>query len=114
MRLEMETPAPLSPTNSSLPAKQRRRIFLRSRIAAIAAGVYVVGFLLLTALAYFDERTFSSLPAVLLTWPWVDYIPLILPSNIAVPFGALLNAALIYVVIAGLADLFPRAFHRAA
>lgn len=114
MRLEMETPAPQSPTNSGVPVKQRRLIFPWSRIAVVAAGVYVVAFLLLTALAYFDERTFSSLPAVLLTWPWVDYIPPILPSGIAVPLGAVLNAGFIYAVIAALASLFPRAFRRGA
>ena len=113
MRLEMETPAPQSPTNSGVPVKPGQLNF-RSRIAALAAGVYVVAFLLLTALAYFDERTFSSLPAVLLTWPWVDYIPPILPSGIAVPLGAVLNAGFIYGVIAALASLFPRAFRRGA
>ena len=96
-----------------MPAEQLRRGFLRSRVGALAAAVYALAFLVLTALAYFDDRTFSSLPAVLLTWPWVDYIPLILPSNIAIPLGALLNAALIYVLMVILTNLFSRTFGRA-
>jgi len=42
---------------------------------------------------------------VLLTWPWIDYVPLVIHTNVAVPLCAILNAALIYILLAFLAKL---------
>jgi hypothetical protein len=75
-------------------------MFLRSKTALMGAGLYCLTFMSATVYAYFDKSTYSGLPAVLLTWPWVDYFPLSVPNIIAVPLGALLNAALIYFVLA--------------
>jgi len=47
--------------------------------------------------AYFDGGRFSGLPAVLLTWPFIELLPLTVPNIVAVPTSAVLNAALIYV-----------------
>jgi hypothetical protein len=52
----------------------------------------------------FDKSMFSR-PAVLLTWPWIDYVPLVIHTNVAVPLCAILNAALIYILLAFLAKL---------
>jgi hypothetical protein len=81
------------------------RMFPRSKVAGVCAGVYLLAFLSLTVYAYFDKSDFSGLPAVLLTWPWIDYVPLLVPANVAVPLCAILNTALIYVLFAFLAQL---------
>jgi hypothetical protein len=69
--------------------------FFRSRIAAIGAGLYVLVFLCAAAYPMFDRRTFSGLFAVMLAWPWIDYLP-----SWALLLGVALNTAAIYVVLA--------------
>jgi len=89
-----------------------RPMFLRSKVAAVVAGLYLLTFISATVYAYFDKSTFSGLPAVMLTWPWVDYFPLKIPTIVAVPISALLNAALIYFVLAILSSLLRRVVRR--
>ena len=48
----------------------------------------------------------------MLTWPWVDYFPMTVPNIVAVPISALLNAALIYFVLAVLVSLLSRVLRR--
>jgi len=86
-------------------SEKPKRMFPHSKVAAVCASVYLLAFLSLTVYACFDKSAFSGLPAVLLTWPWIDYVPLLVPTNVAVPLCAILNAALIYVLFAFLAKL---------
>jgi len=87
-------------------------MLLRSKVAAVVAGLYLLTFISATVYAYFDRSTFSGLPAVMLTWPWVDYFPMTVPNIVAVPISALLNAALIYFVLTVLVSLFSRVLRR--
>jgi hypothetical protein len=45
----------------------------------------------------FDRRTFSGLVAVLLAWPWVDYLP-----SAWLLLGIAFNAIIIFGFLAGL------------
>jgi hypothetical protein len=72
----------------------------KSRAAAIGTGLYLLIFLCASIYPMFDRRTFSGLFAVLLAWPWIDYFP----SGLLL-VGVLLNAVIIYVVLATLAAL---------
>jgi hypothetical protein len=74
-------------------------MFLRSKTATVGACIYLLTFLCATVYAYFDRGSFSGLPAVLLTWPLIDFFPLSVPNIVAVPLCAVLNAVLIYVLI---------------
>jgi hypothetical protein len=74
---------------------------MRSRFAAMGAGLYLFAFACASAYPLFDRSTFAGLPAVLLGWPWIDYVPSgWLPGAIA------LNAATIYFLLAAVALAF--------
>jgi len=76
--------------------------FLRSKIATIVTGGYLLAFVCAALYPRFDHRTFSGLVAVILALPWIDYLPRNSP-NIAIVGCATLNAIVIYVVIAAIA-----------
>jgi hypothetical protein len=59
----------------------------------------------LTIYPFFDRRTFSGLPAVMLAWPWIDYLP---SWHFAILLGVALNAVAIYCVLALLVGVFAR------
>jgi hypothetical protein len=80
-------------------------MFLRSKVAAVVAGLYFLTFLGASANAYFDGGRFSGLPAVFLTWPFIELFPLTVPDIVAVPTSAVLNAVLIYILIAAFSKL---------
>jgi hypothetical protein len=81
-------------------------VFLRSKIAAIGAGFYLLAFVCAALYPVFDRRTFSGLVAVLLGWPWIDYIP-----SAWFPLAVVLNAITIYVLLAVL-SLIPALLRR--
>ena len=66
-----------------------------SRTAGIGVGLYLLAFLCAAIYPWFDHRTFSGLPAVLLALPWVDYFP----SSLLL-VAIFLNTVIIYVVLA--------------
>ena len=67
---------------------------MRSKIAAIGAGAYLLAFVCASIYPMLDRRTFSGLAAVLLAWPWIDYLP-----SAWLLFAVALNAGIIYVVL---------------
>jgi hypothetical protein len=75
---------------------------MRSRFAAIGAGLYLLVFACASAYPLFDHRTFAGLPAVLLGLPWIDYIP----SASWLPGAIALHTLIIYLVLAGVSFLF--------
>ena len=77
--------------------------FLRSKIATIVAGGYLLAFVCAALYPRFDHRTFSGLAAVILALPWVDHLPRNLPASVSMVVCAILNAVVIYVVIAAIA-----------
>ena len=56
-------------------------------LAFVGAAIYSI----------FSGETFSELPAVMLAWPWVDYLP---KWHYAFLIAVALNAVIIYWVLA--------------
>jgi hypothetical protein len=85
-------------------------VFLRSQLATIGALSYLLAFLAASLYPRISHQTFAGLPAVMLLWPWID---LLHPTSqfVLVAF-ALLNAAIIYTVLALLSILFSRLLRR--
>jgi len=67
----------------------------RRKIALLGAATYLAAFFRASLYPFFDHRTFSGLAAVLLAWPWVDYI-----ASATLQLAVALNTVLIYVVLA--------------
>jgi hypothetical protein len=81
-------------------------VFLRSQSAAIGAISYLIAFLAASLYPHISRQTFAGLPAIMLLWPWID---LMHPSSqLALIAFAVLNAAIIYTVLALLSVLFSR------
>jgi hypothetical protein len=73
---------------------------MRSRLAVIAAALYLLAFACAAAYPLFDHRTFAGLLAVLLALPWIDYLP-----SAWLPAAVALNALIIYLAAAALSFL---------
>jgi hypothetical protein len=73
-------------------------------MATIGASCYLVAFVCALLYPLFDHRTFSGLVAVLLAWPWIDYLPSGAPFILLVGC-ATLNAVIIYLVLATLSHV---------
>jgi hypothetical protein len=85
-------------------------VFLRSQLATIAAISYLLAFLAASLYPLISRQTFAGRPAALLLWPWIN---LIHPSSQIVRVAcAVLNAAIIYAVLALLSVLFRRVLRR--
>ncbi len=85
-------------------------VFLRFQVATIGAFSYLLAFLAASLYPRISHQTFAGLPAIMLLWPWID---LVHPtSHIAPAAFALLNAAIIYTVLALLSLLLRRVFRR--
>jgi hypothetical protein len=85
-------------------------VFLRFQVATIGAFSYLLAFLAASLYPRISHQTFAGLPAVMLLWPWID---LVHPaSRIVLVAFALLNAAIIYTVLALLSLLFTRLVRR--
>jgi hypothetical protein len=82
-------------------------VFLRSKLAAIGAGLYLLVFICALLYPLFDRRMLSGLFAVMLIWPWTDFLPTGWPYSVGVACG-LLNAIIIYVLLAALSRVFRR------
>ena len=74
---------------------------MRSKLGAAGAIFYLLLFACAAAYPYFDHRTFSGMAAVMLSLPWIDY----LPSSLF-PAAIVINALIIYFVLAALSWLF--------
>jgi hypothetical protein len=79
---------------------------MRSKIAAIGAGFYLLVFAGASIYPVFDRRTFSGLFAVLLAWPWIDYLP-----SAWLLLAVALNTIIIYVLL-GVLSLVPALLRR--
>ena len=81
-------------------------MFLRFQLATIGAISYLLAFVAASLYPRISHQTFAGLPAVMLLWPWID---LVHPgSHIVLIAFALLNAGILYAVLA----LLSVAFHR--
>jgi hypothetical protein len=81
-------------------------VLLRFQSATIGAISYLIAFLAASLYPHISRQTFAGLPAIMLLWPWID---LVHPSSQLVMVAcALLNAAIIYAVLALLSVLFSR------
>ena len=79
-------------------------------VAVIGTGFYLLAFVSASIYPLFDRRTFSGLVAVLLAWPWIDYLP-----SAWLPVAIVLNAIIIYGFLAVLSlmpTLVPRLLRR--
>jgi hypothetical protein len=70
-------------------------VIMRWRLAAIGTGFYLLAFVCASIYPVFDRRTFSGLVAVLLGWPWIDYL-----SSAWFPLAIVLNAIIIFSFLA--------------
>ena len=85
-------------------------VFLRFQVATIGAISYLLAFLAASLYPRISRQAFAGLPAVMLLWPWID---LAHPtSHIVLVAFALLNAAIIYTVLALLSLLYGRVLPR--
>ena len=85
-------------------------VFLRFQIATIGAISYLLAFLAASLYPRISHQTFAGLPAVMLLWPWID---LAHPTSHYAPVAfALLNAAIIFTVLALLSLLYSRLLPR--
>ena len=66
---------------------------MKFKVGLVAASLYLSAFLFASLYPLFDHRTFSGLFAVLLAWPWVDYLP---KWHFAILLAAGLNAAIVF------------------
>ena len=70
---------------------------LKSPVPLMGAAVYLLAFVGAALYSIFSGQTFSELPAVMLAWPWVDYLP---KWHYAFLIAVALNAVIIYWVLA--------------
>jgi hypothetical protein len=85
-------------------------VFLRSQLATIAAISYLLAFLAASLFPRISRQPFAGRPAALLVWPWIN---LLHPtSQMVLVACAVLNAAIIYAVLALLSVLLRRVQRR--
>ena len=76
---------------------------LRSPVPVIGATLYLLAFVGAAIYPFFSRETFSGLPAVMLAWPWIDYLP---NWHYALLIAVALNAVIIYCVLALFVAIF--------
>ena len=69
----------------------------KSPVPLIGATVYLLAFVGAAIYTLFSRETFSGLPAVMLAWPWIDYLP---KCHAAILIAVALNTVIIYCVLA--------------
>ena len=79
---------------------------MRSKLAAIGTGLYLLAFACAPIYPMFDRMTFSGLIAVLLGWPWIDFIP-----SAWFPLAIVINTTIIFTILAVL-GLVPTLFRQ--
>jgi len=70
------------------------RVAVRSKLAAIGTGFYLLAVACASIYSVFDHRAFSGIIVVLLALPWIDYLPsawllLAIMLNAIIIFGLL-------------------------
>ena len=78
---------------------------LRSPVPAIGTTLYLLTFVGTAIYPYFSRETFSGLLAVMLAWPWIDYLP---SWHVAILIAVALNAVTIYCMLALWVSVFVR------
>ena len=73
---------------------------MRSKLAAIGTGFYLLAVVCASIYPVFDRRIFSGIAVVLLALPWIDYLPsawlpLAIVFNTIVIFGLLAVLSLV-------------------
>jgi hypothetical protein len=79
---------------------------LRSKLAAIGTGFYLLAIVCASIYPVFDRRTFSGIIVVLLALPWIDYLP-----SALLPLAIILNAVVIFGLLV-LLSLVPSLIRR--
>jgi hypothetical protein len=79
---------------------------LRSKLAAIGTGFYLLAVVCASIYPVFDRRAFSGVIVVLLALPWIDYLP-----SAWLPLAIMLNAIIIFGVLV-LLSLVPSLLRR--
>ena len=69
----------------------------RSPVPLMGAAFYLLAFVGAVIYTLFTRETFSGLPAVMLAWPWIDYLP---KWHYAFLIAVALNAIIIYIALA--------------
>ncbi|HEY2121403.1 MAG TPA: hypothetical protein VGH37_19605 [Candidatus Acidoferrum sp.] len=87
------------------------RVFTASRPGLFGAGVYLIAFISAAVYPLFSRDTFSGLAAVMLAWPWIDFLPLRSAKFMLVLF-AVLNAAIIYIFVSVVSSFLGRLLRR--
>ena len=87
------------------PVLPSRAMFHRSTIAVVGTALYVLAVACAAVYPSFDHRTFSGLAAVMLGMPWIDH-------GVGLPMAFVLNAVIIYIVLAILSSLLSRVLRR--
>jgi hypothetical protein len=78
---------------------------LRSPVPAIGTTLYLLVFVGTAIYPYFSRETFSGLLAVMLAWPWIDYLP---SWHFAILIAVALNDVTIYCMLALWVSVFVR------
>ena len=78
---------------------------LTSPVPVIGATLYLLAFVGAAVCPFFSRQTFSGLLAVMLAWPWIDYLP---SWHFALLIAVALNAVTIYCVLALFVAVFAR------
>jgi hypothetical protein len=87
-------------------AQIRNGMTMRSTLAMVGTGFYLLAFVCASTYPTLDHRTFSGLFTVLLAWPWIDYLP-----SAWLLLGITLNAIIIFGMLAAL-SLVPTLLRR--
>lgn len=77
----------------------------RYRAGAIGAALYLLVCIFAAAYPIVSKEMFAGLPAVMLAWPWTDYLA---PGRLPVFLAVALNAFLIYFALGVLTALFSK------
>ena len=85
--------------------------FTVSRPGLFGAGVYLIAFISAAVYPLFSRYAFSGLAAVMLVWPWIDFLPPRSAKFMLVLFGGL-NAAIIYIFFSVVSSLLGRLLRR--
>jgi hypothetical protein len=81
--------------------------FTVSKPGLFGAGVYLIAFISAAVYPLFSRYTFSGLAAVMLAWPWIDFLPQHSARFMLVLFAGL-NAAIIYISFSVVSSLLGR------
>jgi len=78
---------------------------LGSPVPVMGATLYLLAFVGATIYPFFSRQTFSGLLAVMMAWPWIDYLP---SWHFALLIAVALNTIAIYCVLTLCVAVFVR------